>query len=388
MQQALDYAATLDVPFVFSSNGDGFVFHDRTGQSATKEANLRLDAFPSPADLWARYRAWKGLDAEAEQIVLQDYYDDGSGEAKRYYQVTAINRTIEAIAKGANRVLLVMATGSGKTRTAFQIIWRLWKAGRKKRILFLADRNVLIDQTMLNDFRPFGPAMAKLSTGAKTIERQDGTTVDVTLALDKKRRIDTAFEIYLGLYQAITGPEERQKLYREFSPGFFDLIVIDECHRGSAADDSAWRERGRRTIAIDGGLVERLRGYRDQMKRLAASVPDGAMVDLNLSLVKLPDGALLFPGEDLTDLTKLRDGHAVTRTFRRHAKGLGFNIKFHWIRASHLTILLDRGEPVHVVAKRAGHDPVTLLRSYARWTKKTDARVAETIADMSRKTIV
>jgi integrase len=144
--------------------------------------------------------------------------------------------------------------------------------------------------------------------------------------------------------------------------------------------------RGRRTIAIDGGLVERLRGYRDQMKRLAASVPDGAMVDL--SLVKLPDGALLFPGEDLTDLTKLRDGHAVTRTFRRHAKGLGFNIKFHWIRASHLTILLDRGEPVHVVAKRAGHDPVTLLRSYARWTKKTDARVAETIADMSRKTTV
>nr|WP_271593237.1 DEAD/DEAH box helicase family protein [Bradyrhizobium sp. CCBAU 65884] len=174
--------------------------------------------------------------------MLQDYYDDGSGEAKRYYQVTAINRTIEAIAKGANRVLLVMATGSGKTRTAFQIIWRLWKAGRKKRILFLADRNVLIDQTMVNDFRPFGPAMAKLSTNAKTIERQDGTKEDLTLALDNKRRIDTAFEVYLGLYQAITGPEERQKLYREFSPGFFDLIVIDECHRGSAAEDSAWRE--------------------------------------------------------------------------------------------------------------------------------------------------
>ncbi|MBR1366341.1 EcoAI/FtnUII family type I restriction enzme subunit R [Bradyrhizobium ottawaense] len=242
MQQGLDYAATLDIPFVFSSNGDGFVFHDRTGRGATVEENLGLDAFPSPAALWARYRAWKGLDTEAEQIVLQDYYDDGSGEAKRYYQVTAINRTIEAIAKGANRVLLVMATGSGKTRTAFQIIWRLWKAGRKKRILFLADRNVLIDQTMVNDFRPFGAAMAKLSTNSKTIERQDGTTVDLTLALDRKRRIDTAFEVYLGLYQAITGPEERQKLYREFSPGFFDLIVIDECHRGSAAADSAWRE--------------------------------------------------------------------------------------------------------------------------------------------------
>lgn len=242
LQQALDYAATLDIPYVFSSNGDGFVFHDRTGASATREANVALDAFPSPADLWARYRAWKGLDADAEQIVLQDYFDDGSGKAPRYYQVNAVNAAIEAIAKGGDRVLLVMATGTGKTYTAFQIIWRLWKAGRKKRILFLADRNVLIDQTMVNDFRPFGAAMAKLSTNAKTIERQDGTTIDLTLALDKKRRIDTAFEIYLGLYQAITGPEERQKIYREFSPGFFDLIVIDECHRGSAAEDSAWRE--------------------------------------------------------------------------------------------------------------------------------------------------
>ena len=242
MQQGLDYAAALDVPFVFSSNGDGFVFHDRTGLSAKKEANLGLDAFPSPADLWARYRTWKGLDAEAEQIVLQDYFEDGSGKAPRYYQVNAVNAAIEAIAKGRDRVLLVMATGTGKTYTAFQIIWRLWKAGRKKRILFLADRNVLIDQTMVNDFRPFGAAMAKLSTNAKTIERQDGTTVDLTLALDKKRRIDTAFEIYLGLYQAITGPEERQKLFKEFSKEFFDLIVIDECHRGSAAADSAWRE--------------------------------------------------------------------------------------------------------------------------------------------------
>ena len=242
MQQGLEYATTLDIPFVFASNGDGFVFHDRTGQSATKEANLGLEAFPSPADLWTRYRAWKGLDAEAEQIVLQDYFDDGSGKAPRYYQVNAVNAAIEAIAKGQDRVLLVMATGTGKTYTAFQIIWRLWKAGRKKRILYLADRNVLIDQTMVNDFRPFGAAMAKLSTNSKTIERSDGTEVNLPLALDKKRRIDTAFEIYLGLYQAITGPEERQKLFREFSPGFFDLIVIDECHRGSAAADSAWRE--------------------------------------------------------------------------------------------------------------------------------------------------
>jgi len=242
MQQALDYAVTLDIPFVFSSNGDGFIFHDRTGTSATAEATLSLDEFPSPDDLWDKYRRWKGLSPEAEQIILQDYFDEGGGKSPRYYQVSAINAAIEAIAKGRDRILLVMATGTGKTYTTFQIIWRLWKGGRKKRILFLADRNVLVDQTMVNDFRPFGAAMAKLSTGSKTIERQDGTEVELPLALDKKRRIDTAYEIYLGLYQAITGTEERQKLFREFSPGFFDLIVIDECHRGSAAEDSAWRE--------------------------------------------------------------------------------------------------------------------------------------------------
>lgn len=242
MQQALEYAETLDIPFVFSSNGDGFVFYDRTGTDAEKEANLTLAAFPSPAALWGKFRAWKGLNPEAEAVVLQDYFDDGSGKAPRYYQVNAVNTAIEAIAKGRDRVLLVMATGTGKTYTAFQIIWRLWKGGRKKRILFLADRNVLIDQTMVNDFRPFGAAMAKLSTSSKTIERADGSEVTIPTALDHKRRIDTAYEIYLGLYQAITGPEDRQKLFREFSPGFFDLIVIDECHRGSAAEDSAWRE--------------------------------------------------------------------------------------------------------------------------------------------------
>ena len=219
MQQALDYAETLNIPFAFSSNGDGFVFHDRTGASTPRETNLPLDAFPSPADLWARYRAWKGLTPEAEEIVLQDYFEDVGGKTPRYYQINAVNAAIEAIAKGQDRILLVMATGTGKTYTAFQIIWRLWKARRKKRILFLADRNVLVDQTMTNDFRPFGGAMTKLS-----------------------RDIETSFEVYLGLYQAITGPEERQKTYRKLSPGFFDLIVIDECHRGSAAEDSAWRE--------------------------------------------------------------------------------------------------------------------------------------------------
>ena len=231
MQQALDYAETLNIPFVFSSNGDGFVFHDRTGASTPRESNLALDAFPSPAELWARYRAWKGLTPEAEKIVLQDYHEGGDDKAPRYYQINAVNAAIEAIAKGQDRILLVMATGTGKTYTAFQIIWRLWKAGHRKRILFLADRNVLVDQTMVNDFRPFGEAMAKLSTGAKTIQRDGGA-----------HRVDAAYEIYLGLYQAITGPEDNQKIYREFSRGFFDLIVIDECHRGSAAEDSAWRE--------------------------------------------------------------------------------------------------------------------------------------------------
>lgn len=242
MQQALEYAATLDIPFVFSSNGDGFVFHDRTRASGATETNLALNTFPSPDALWSRYAKWKGLTTETEKVVLQDYFDDGSGKAPRYYQVNAVNTTIEAIAKGRDRILLVMATGTGKTYTAFQIIWRLWKAGLKKRILFLADRNILIDQTMVNDFRPFGGAMAKLSVNAKTIEKSDGSSTEIAIALDSKRQINKAYEIYLGLYQAITGPEERQKLFRDFSPGFFDLIVIDECHRGSAAEDSAWRE--------------------------------------------------------------------------------------------------------------------------------------------------
>lgn len=246
MQQALDYAQTLDVPFVFSSNGKGFAFRDRTGQNAELETSLCMGAFPSPAELWAKYQQWKGLTPAQEKIVLQPYYDDGSGKEPRYYQRNAINASVEAIARSQDRVLLVMATGTGKTYTAFQIIWRLWKSDwrphKQKRVLFLADRNVLVDQTMVNDFRPFGQTMAKLSTASNTIERDDGSTVELTSAVDKKRRIDKSYEIFLGLYQALTGPEDRQKLYREFSPDFFDLIVVHECHRGSAAEDSAWRE--------------------------------------------------------------------------------------------------------------------------------------------------
>ena len=220
MQQALGYADMLDVPFVFSSNGDGFLLHDRTGQAGAVERYLSLDEFPAPEELWRRYCAWKGLTPATEAIVAQDYYSDGSDKAPRYYQANAINRVVEAVAKGQNRVLLVMATGTGKTYTAFQIIWRLWKAGVKKRILFLADRNILVDQTKTNDFKPFAGAMTKITNG----------------------KVDKSFEIYLALYQAISGTDEESDLFRQFSPDFFDLIIVDECHRGSANENSAWRE--------------------------------------------------------------------------------------------------------------------------------------------------
>ena len=221
MQQALNYADTLGVPFVFSSNGDAFLMHDRTGLSDKTEQELALDAFPSPTQLWQLYCQWKGLETvDARHTVEMSYFDDGSGRTPRYYQANAINNTVEAVAKAQQRILLVMATGTGKTYTAFQIIWRLWKSGTKKRILFLADRNILVDQTNNNDFKPFGAAMTKIS----------------------KRQIDKSYEIYLSLYQAVTGSEEEQNIYKQFSADFFDLIVIDECHRGSAAEDSAWRE--------------------------------------------------------------------------------------------------------------------------------------------------
>ena len=219
MQQALDYSDALDVPFAFSSNGDGFLFHDRTGLGPQTEAQLRLDQFPSPEELWERYCRWKGIEGPARPVVEQPYYDDGSGRVPRYYQMVAINRTVEAIAKGQDRILLVMATGTGKTFTAFQIIWRLWKARQKRRILFLVDRNVLADQAKNNDFRPFGQAMTKVTN----------------------RTIDKSYEIYIALYQAVSGNDEEKNIYKEFSRDFFDLVVIDECHRGSAAEESAWR---------------------------------------------------------------------------------------------------------------------------------------------------
>ncbi len=217
MQQGLEYAEILDIPFIYSSNGDGFIEHDRfTG----KERELSLDEFPSPNELWERYKKGKGIQPHEERVIEEDYFFDMSGKSPRYYQRVAINRVIEAIAKGQDRILLVMATGTGKTYTAFQIIYRLWKSRTKKRILFLADRNILIDQTMANDFKHFGDKMIKVN----------------------RKNVSKAHEIYLALYQSMTGSEEWQDIYKQFSPDFFDLVIVDECHRGSAKDNSAWRE--------------------------------------------------------------------------------------------------------------------------------------------------
>jgi len=222
MQQAIEYGETLDIPFIFTSNGDGFVFRD----SDTSEKELKLTEFPSPGELWEKYKVLHGISKEEEEKMITSpyYFDALDGKSPRYYQRIAINRAINTIAKGQKRNLLVMATGTGKTYTAFQIIHRLresWRPNKKKpRILYLADRNILIDQTMVNDFKPFSKVMTKV----------------------KKRKSDKAFEVYMALYQGLSGNEEWKNIYKQFSEDFFDLIIVDECHRGSARADSAWRE--------------------------------------------------------------------------------------------------------------------------------------------------
>jgi type I restriction enzyme R subunit len=239
MQQGLKYAQILDIPCVFSSNGDGFLFHDRTVKEGDIEKEIPLDEFPTPEQLWLRYKVFKGLETtEEDRIAAQEYFTDGSGRTPRYYQQIAINRSVEAIAKGQNRILLVMATGTGKTYTAFQIIYRLWKSRVKKRILFLADRTALVDQTRRGDFKHFRDKMTIIK---KKVNEVDG---EERLVSNRKRGIDSsdkAYEVFLGLYQGLSDPDGIEDAYKDFSPDFFDLVVVDECHRGSASDDSAWR---------------------------------------------------------------------------------------------------------------------------------------------------
>jgi len=222
MQQALNYAEILQVPFVFSSNGDAFIFHDKTGKSGQVEKELSPDEFPSPESLWQSFLKDKAIVTEEEvSIVEQDYPNDPDGKTPRYYQQIAINRTVEAIAKGQDRILLVMATGCGKTYVAANIIWRLWKKGVKQRILYLADRNALLTQPRNDDFAIFGNEIMNII---------------------KHRKVDKSYQIYFALYQGLTGEEEWKNAYKEFSRDFFDLVVVDECHRGSASEASAWRE--------------------------------------------------------------------------------------------------------------------------------------------------
>ncbi len=219
LQQGLDYGEILDIPFVYSSNGDGFVEHDRTKDEGEVVRELALEDFPSPEELWNRYSDAQGFDDQQEKLVKQPHHFDKQGRSLRYYQEIAVNRTIEAIAKGLDRILLVMATGTGKTLTAFQIIWRIWKSGENKRILFLADRNILVDDPIRKYFGPIKDVVHKIQRG----------------------KVSKAHQIYFALYQAVTGNEDYEDLFTQYSPDFFDLIIIDECHRGSAAADSAWR---------------------------------------------------------------------------------------------------------------------------------------------------
>ena len=216
MQQAIEYAKTLDLPFAYSTNGIAFLEHDMlTGN----EREIPMDDFPSPDDLWYRYKVAKNITDEEERIINEPYYYAPGVNKPRYYQTIAINRTCEAIAKGQKRLLLVMATGTGKTYTAFQIIHRLKKSGLKRKILYLADRNMLIDQTMTQDFQPFTKIMTKV----------------------ENRKMDSSFEIYMALYQQLTDGQGMD-IFKQFSEDFFDLIIVDECHRGSAADDSNWKK--------------------------------------------------------------------------------------------------------------------------------------------------
>ena len=220
LQQAMDYAVMLDLPFAYSSNGDGFREHDFiTGQ----ERNLGMDEFPTPDELIDRYNAESNVTPQQEQIRKQPYYSSQNTYPPRYYQRIAINRTVEAIANGQQRLLLVMATGTGKTYTAFQIVYRLLQSGMKQKILYLADRNILVDQSIMQDFAPLEKVIHKIN-----VAKDDRTTI-------------TSHQVYFSLYQQLIGDDEQEHFSELFSPDFFDLIIVDECHRGSAKEDSRWR---------------------------------------------------------------------------------------------------------------------------------------------------
>lgn len=239
IQQALKYSNLMDIPFVFSSNGDGFYFHDKTIKEGEIEKTISLDEFPTVEELWTKYKTFKGIEnEEIEKIILQEYFKEGKRQP-RYYQQMAINRTIEAVAKGQDRILLVMATGTGKTYTAFQIAYRLFKSKSKRKILFLADRTALVDQTLRGDFRHFKDAMTVIK---KKLINVDGKEM---LVSSNKRGIDNAdkaFDVFLGLYQGLSNSDpEVPDAFKDFSPDYFDLIIVDECHRGSASEDSKWR---------------------------------------------------------------------------------------------------------------------------------------------------
>lgn len=220
LQQAMAYAQMLDLPFAYSSNGDGFAEHDfLTG----KERILQLNEFPSQAELIARYKQEANINTEQETLIEQPYYSSQTTYPPRYYQRIAINRTLDAIAKGQNRILLVMATGTGKTYTAFQIVYRLLQSEIKHKILYLADRNILVDQSIQQDFAPLEKVIHKIN-----VDKDNKTTI-------------TSHQVYFSLYQQLIGDNDEEHFSKLFKPDFFDLIIVDECHRGSAKDDSRWR---------------------------------------------------------------------------------------------------------------------------------------------------
>lgn len=228
LQQAMTYAQMLDLPFAYSSNGDGFAEHDfLTGQMR----EFGLDEFPTEDELIARYKSESGITPAQETAIQQPYYSSQNTYAPRYYQRIAVNRTLDAIAKGQNRILLVMATGTGKTYTAFQIVYRLLQSGMKRKILYLADRNNLVDQSIQQDFSPLEKTIHKIN-----FAKDDPTTI-------------TSHEVYFSLYQQLAGNDEGEedeevvaKFAKLFQKDFFDLIIVDECHRGSAKKDSNWRK--------------------------------------------------------------------------------------------------------------------------------------------------